>query len=166
MSSDSESMGEYADTPENALTDRIIGAAIEVHRHLGPGLLETAYQECLCYELSQQGLRFEQEVALPVRYKGIKLDCGYRMDLVVEDTVLVEIKAIEGLLPVHSAQLLTYLKSSGRRVGRLINFNVPILAKGLKRMVNQYPESSSLRFSQRLSDSAVNGRLLPSKEPQ
>ena len=94
MSSDSESKGEYADTPENALTDRIIGAAIEVHRHLGPGLLETAYQECLCYELSQQGLRFEQEVALPVRYKGIKLDCGYRMDLVVEDTVLVEIKAI------------------------------------------------------------------------
>ena len=159
-------MGEYADTPENALTDRIIGAAIEVHRHLGPGLLETAYQECLCYELSQQGLRFEQEVALPVRYKGIKLDCGYRMDLVVEDTVLVEIKAIEGLLPVHSAQLLTYLKSSGKRVGLLINFNVPILAKGLKRMVNQYPESSSLRFSQRLSDSAVNGRLLPSKEPQ
>ena len=151
---------------ENAVTEKVIGAAIEVHRCLGPGLLESAYEECLCYELSQLGLRFERQVRLPVQYKGLKLDCGYRMDLVVEDTVLVEIKAIEGLLPVHSAQLLTYLKSSGKRVGLLINFNVPILAKGLKRMVNQYPESSSLRFSQRLSDSAVNGRLLPSKEPQ
>jgi GxxExxY protein len=125
----------------NALTDKIIGAAIEVHRHLGPGLLETAYEECLCYELSRQKVEFQRQVALPVNYKGLKLDCGYKLDLVVEDCVVVELKAIEALLPIHSAQLLTYLKSSGKRVGLLINFNVPILTKGLKRMVNHYIEA-------------------------
>ena len=174
-------------SPENALTDKIIGAAIEVHRHLGPGLLETAYEECLCYELSQQGVRFQRQVALPVNYKGLKLDCGYKLDLLVEDSVVVELKAIEELLPIHSAQLLTYLKSSGKRVGLLINFNVPILTKGLKRMVNHYIESpvadsvsassahlpgkesgpnslSTLRFSPRLRDSAVKKAALR-KEP-
>ncbi|HXB74832.1 MAG TPA: GxxExxY protein [Candidatus Acidoferrales bacterium] len=163
---------------ENALTQEIIGAAIEVHRHLGPGLLETAYEECLCYELSRRAVQFQRQVALPVYYKGLKLDCGYKLDLVVEDSVVVELKAIEELLPVHSAQLLTYLKSSGKRVGILINFNVPVLTKGLKRMVNHYIESpmadsvsassahqpegdsipdslSTLRFPPRLSDSAV-----------
>ena len=149
-----------AETVENVLTERIIGAAIEVHRHLGPGLLETAYDECLCYELSQQGVRFQRQVALPITYKGVKLDCNYRLDLLVEDTVVVEVKAIEALLPVHSAQLLTYLKSSGKRVGLLINFNVTQLTKGLKRMVNHYVEPNSpppsLRLSQRLSGSAVN----------
>jgi GxxExxY protein len=176
-------------SPENALTDKIIGAAIEVHRHLGPGLLETAYEECLCYELSQQGVRFQRQVALPVNYKGLKLDCGYKLDLVVEDSVVVELKAIEELLPIHSAQLLTYLKSSGKRVGLLINFNVPILTKGLKRMVNHYVEApatervsassarqpgeettphslqSSPRFSPRLSDSAVKINPRPPKDP-
>jgi GxxExxY protein len=149
-----------AETVENVLTERIIGAAIEVHRHLGPGLLESAYDECLCYELSQQGIRFQRQVALPILYKGLKLDCNYKLDLLVEDTVVVEVKAIEALLPVHSAQLLTYLKSSGKRVGLLINFNVTMLTKGLKRMVNDYVEAnsppSSLRLSQRLSGSAVN----------
>ena len=134
-------MPRISKTPENSLTDKIIGAAIEVHRHLGPGLLETAYEECLCYELSQQALRFQRQVALPVKYKGLKLDCNYKLDVVVEDSVVVEVKAIEALLPVHSAQLLTYLKASGVRIGLLINFNVPILTKGLKRMVNHYVEA-------------------------
>ena len=123
---------------ENTITDRIIGGAIEVHRHLGPGLLESAYEECLCYELSQAGLSFQRQVATPVNYKGLKLDCAYRLDLVVEDSVIVEIKAIDALIPIHSSQLLTYLKSLNKRVGLLINFNVPILKHGLKRIVNRY----------------------------
>ena len=123
---------------ENVLTDRIIGCAIEVHRHLGPGLLEAVYEECLCYELSQIGLRFERQVHLPLVYKGIKLDCGHVLDLVVEDSIVVELKSIEDLAPVHHAQLLTYLKSMNKRVGLLINFNVPILKNSLKRIVNRY----------------------------
>ncbi len=123
---------------DNAITERIIGAAIEVHRHLGPGLLESAYEECLCYELSQRGLRFQRQVPLPIYYKGIKLQCAHKMDLLVEDAVIVEIKATEETAPVHSAQLLTYLKSSNKRIGLLINFNVPILKNGLKRIVNHY----------------------------
>jgi GxxExxY protein len=123
---------------ENVLTDQIIGCAIEVHRHLGPGLLEAVYEECLCYELSQLGLDFERQVHLPLSYKGIKLDCGHILDLVVEDSIVVELKSIEDLAPVHHAQLLTYLKSSNKKVGLLINFNVPILKNGLKRIVNRY----------------------------
>jgi GxxExxY protein len=123
---------------ENDLTDKLIGAAIEVHRHLGPGLLEAVYEECLCYELSQAGLKFQRQVHLPIAYKGIKFESAYKMDLVVEDAIIVEIKAIEEMLPVHSAQLLTYLKSANKRVGLLINFNVPILKNGLKRIVNHY----------------------------
>jgi GxxExxY protein len=133
-----KSKPEIAEGAENRLTERIIGAAIEVHRHLGPGLLESSYEACLCYELGQLGLHFQKQVHLPVAYKGIKLDCCYKMDLVVEDSIVVEIKAIDDLLPIHSAQLLTYLKSSGKPVGLLINFNVPILKKGLKRIVNHY----------------------------
>src|SRR5580698_6758470 len=110
---------------ENAVTDRIIGGAIEVHRHLGRGLLESAYEECLCYALSQAGLSFQRQVATPVNYKGLKLDCAYRIDLVVEDSVIVEIKAIDAPIPIHSSQLLTYLKSLNKHVGLLINFNVP-----------------------------------------
>ena len=132
---------------EDRITDKIIGAAIEVHRAIGPGLLESAYEECLCYELSQQGLPFSRQVPLPVRYKDVKLDCGYRIDLFVDDLVIVELKAIESLSPIHEAQLLTYLKLAGKRVGLLINFNVPILKQELKRMVNQFPDSSA---SQRL----------------
>ena len=142
----------------NHLTEKIISAAIEIHRHLGPGLLESAYQECMCYELSQAGLRFEREVPLPVNYKGLKLDCCYRLDLVVEDAVVVEIKAAEALLPVHSAQLLTDLKAANKQIGLLINFNVPVLKNGIKRLVNQFSESS-LRLAPRLGVSAVNRRL-------
>jgi GxxExxY protein len=118
------------------LTEAIIGAAIEVHRELGPGLMESAYEECLCYELSVRGIAFQRQVSLPVRYKKVKLDCGYRIDIVVEDTVVFELKAIEQLLPLHEAQLITYLKVSQKPVGLLINFNVPVLKDGIIRRVN------------------------------
>jgi GxxExxY protein len=122
----------------NEITERIIGAAIEVHRHLGPGLLESAYEECLCYELNQAGLRFERQVHLPIRYKGILLQSAHRMDLVVEDAVVVELKATEEMPPLYSAQVLTYLRSAEKQVGLLLNFNVPILKDGIKRIVNDY----------------------------
>jgi len=122
----------------NELTERIIGAAIEVHRTLGPGLLESAYEECLCYELNTLGLGFQRQVHLPVIYKGVKLDCGYKLDMLVEDAVVVEIKSNEGIAPVHCAQLLTYLKIANKEVGLLINFNVPSLKNGLRRIVNSY----------------------------
>jgi GxxExxY protein len=112
------------------LTEQVIGAAIEVHRTLGPGLLESAYEECLCHELHFHGLKFQRQVPLPIQYKGINLDCGYRIDLVVEDAVILELKCIEHVLPVHEAQLLTYLKLTGKRVGLLLNFHVAVLAKG------------------------------------
>jgi GxxExxY protein len=113
----------------------IIGAAIEVHRHLGPGLLESAYEECLCHELHLRGLSFERQVDLPVSYKGLNLDCGYKIDLIVEQQVVLELKAIEKILPIHEAQLLTDLKLSGKRVGLLINFKTPLLTRGIKRFV-------------------------------
>ncbi|HUI81469.1 MAG TPA: GxxExxY protein [Bryobacteraceae bacterium] len=124
------------------LTEQIIGAAIEVHRNTGPGLMESVYEQCLCYELSQQLLKFERQVHLPISYKGIKLDCGYRMDLVVEDSVVIEIKTVDQLLPIHTAQLLTYLKLSNKPIGLILNFNSPILKKGMKRLVNHYREGS------------------------
>ena len=132
---------------ETQITERIIGAAIEVHRNLGPGLLESAYEECLCYELSQMGLSFQRQVAIPIAYKGIKLDCGYRADLVVENAVIVELKAVEIVLPVFAAQLLTYLKLFGKRVGLLINFNVPVLRQGIKRVANHYEPPQRLCVS-------------------
>jgi len=116
-------------------TSPIIGAAIEVHRLLGPGLLESAYEECLCHELYLRGMSFERQVALPVTFKGILLDCGYKIDLVVEGEVVIELKTVERILPVHEAQLLTYLKLSGKHVGLLINFNVPLLARGIIRRI-------------------------------
>lgn len=119
----------------NELTYEIIGAAIEVHRMLGPGLLESTYRECLCRELSLRGLSFRKEYGMPLHYKGIQLDCGYRVDLLVADCVVVEIKAIEQLSPVHDAQLLTYLRVGGWRVGLLINFNVVVLKDGVRRKV-------------------------------
>jgi GxxExxY protein len=122
----------------NRITEKVIGCAIEVHRALGPGLLESAYEECTCYELSQVSLQFRRQVALPVVYKGVKLDCGYRMDLVVEELVIVEFKTVEALLPVHDAQLLSYLKLSGISVGLLINFHVPVLKDGIRRIVNRF----------------------------
>lgn len=126
----------------NQLTEQIIGAAIEVHRQTGPGLMESVYEECLCYELSRLGLAFQRQVHLPVSYKGVKLDCGFIMDLLVEDIVVLELKTVDQLLPIHFAQLLTYLKLSGKKVGLLINFNEPVLTKGLKRLVNHFREPS------------------------
>jgi GxxExxY protein len=138
---------------ENDITEKIIGAAIEVHRHLGPGLLESAYEECLCYELREIGLRFERQVHLPIQYKELRLESAYRMDLLVEDSVVVEIKASDDVAPVHASQVLTYLKVSKKRVGLLINFNVPVLKDGIKRVVNHYagkPIASAPRISPRL----------------
>jgi GxxExxY protein len=123
------------------ITESIIGAAIEVHRALGPGLLESAYEACLAFELIERGLKVEQQKALPVVYREVRLDCGYRLDLLVEGAVIVEVKAVDHLAPVHQAQLLSYLKLSGCRVGLLINFNVKILKDGLRRVVNNFPES-------------------------
>jgi len=112
------------------LTEQVIGAAIEVHRALGPGLLESAYEECLCHEFHLRGISFERQKPLPVEYKSVKLDCGYRLDLIVENRVILEIKCIEHVLPVHEAQLLTYLKMTGIRVGLILNFNVATLIRG------------------------------------
>lgn len=133
----------------NKITEAIIGAAIEVHRALGPGLLESTYETCLVFELVQRGLKVEQQKALPVIYKGVKLDCGYRLDLLVEDAVIVEIKAVDHLAPIHLAQLLSYLKLSGCKVGLLINFNVKILRDGIRRVVNDFPDSPRSLRSQR-----------------
>ena len=119
----------------NELTKEIIGAAIEVHRVLGPGLLESAYEQCLCRELTLRKIPFERQVYLPVEFKGLRLDCGYRIDLLVARRVVLEIKAIESLLPIHEAQLLTYLRLGGWKVGLLINFNVTVLKDGIRRRV-------------------------------
>lgn len=125
----------------NRITDNVIGAAIEVHRALGPGLLESAYEACLAFELAQRGLKVEQQTPLPVVYREVKLQCGYRLDLLVEEKVIVEVKAVERLLRIHEAQLLSYLKLSGCKVGLLMNFNVKVLKNGLRRVVNGFPDS-------------------------
>jgi GxxExxY protein len=122
------------------LTREIIGAAIEVRRALGPGLLESAYEECLAKELAVRGLRFEKQKPLPLVYKDVKLDCGYRVDILVEGRVVLELKAIEAVPPICEAVLLTYLRLSGCRVGLLINFHVAVLKDGIRRMVHQYTE--------------------------
>jgi GxxExxY protein len=124
----------------NDVTEAIIGAAICVHRELGPGLLESAYEACLAFELSERKLKIERQKALPVVYRRVQLDCGYRIDLLVEDQVVVELKAVENLEPIHEAQLLSYLKLSKCKVGLLINFNVKILRKGIRRLVNKFDE--------------------------
>ena len=124
----------------NEVTEVIIGAAIEVHRELGPGLLESTYEACLAYELVERGLRVEQQKNLPVQYRGMHLDCGYRIDLLVESLVIVELKTVERLEPVHEAQLLSYLKLSGAPVGLLLNFNVTQLRRGIRRLVNSLKE--------------------------
>lgn len=117
------------------ITGQIIAGAIEVHKKFGPGLLESAYEACLCHELMLRGLSVARQVPLPIEYKGVHLDCGYRLDLVVADSVIVELKSIEKLLPIHEAQLLTYLRLSGKRVGLLLNFNVKLLTDGIVRRV-------------------------------
>jgi GxxExxY protein len=157
-----------AEGRENVLTERIIGAAIEVHRHLGPGLLESAYEECLCHELHSQGISFRRQVPLPVNYKGLQLDCAYKIDILVEDTAIVELKAVDSFAPVHHSQLLTYLKLANKPVGLLINFHVAVLKSGLKRIVNRYvgpsvaeTEGDSPRISQRLRDSAFRNIRTP-----
>lgn len=116
------------------LTDTILGAALEVHRALGPGLLESAYEACLVWELESKGLRVERQVAVPVVYKGVRLELGYRVDLLVENAVIVELKAVKALEPIHTAQILTYLRLSGVRVGLLLNFNAELLKHGIKRV--------------------------------
>ncbi len=120
---------------ENSLTREIIGAAIEVHKLLGPGLLESAYEECLARELLLRNIRFERQKPAPVVYKDVKLECGYRMDFLIDGRVVVELKAVEAFAPVHEAIVLTYLRLSGCRLGLLINFNVPILKDGIRRFI-------------------------------
>jgi GxxExxY protein len=124
----------------NKLSSEIIGAAIEVHKALGPGLLESAYEECLCHELILRDFETERQKPLPLSYKGKTLDCGYRMDLVVEHLIIVEIKSCEKFEPIHKAQLLTYLKLSNLNLGLLLNFNVPLMRDGIMRVVNELAE--------------------------
>ena len=133
----------------NGITEAIIGAAIEVHRALGPGLLESAYEASLAFELAGRGLNAESQKPLPVVYKEVRLECGYRLDLLVEEEVIVEIKAVDRLAPIHQAQLLSYLKLSGCKVGLLINFNVQILKNGIRRVVRDFPDSQRTQRSQR-----------------
>ena len=126
----------------NSISEAIIGAAIDVHKAIGPGLLESACEACLAYELRRRGLRVEQQKELPLKYRDVLLDCGYRLDLLVEDSVIVEVKAIEALLPLHQAQLMSYLRLTNCRLGLIINFNVTQLTRGIKRVVNEFPDSA------------------------
>jgi GxxExxY protein len=121
--------------PDKDLTKEIIGAAIEVHRELGPGLLESVYEACLCYELKRRNIAFDCQVPLPIKYKDVRLECGYRIDACVGDKVIVELKSVDELTDLHRAQLLTYMRLSGKKVGLLLNFNVPVLKDGIIRMV-------------------------------
>jgi GxxExxY protein len=143
----------------NGLTEKIIGAAIEVHKVLGPGLLESAYEGCLAHELSLANIFFERQVPLPVSYKSLQLDCGYRIDFLVEKSVVLELKAVDSLQSIHEAQLLTYLKLGGWPIGLLINFNVPVLKKGIKRMVlNLQPTSAYTAVSRNSEISPLRTR--------
>jgi GxxExxY protein len=119
----------------NKITEKIIGCAIEVHRNLGPGLLESAYEECLIFELKKEELLVERQKPVPIVYKDIKLECGYRIDILVENTVIVELKVVDAINPVHEAQILTYMKFADKNIGLLINFNVTVLKNGIKRFV-------------------------------
>jgi GxxExxY protein len=132
-------------TDSNKITETIIGAAIQVHRELGPGLLESTYEACLAYELVERGLKLERQKILPVKYRGVRLDCGYRIDLLVEDLVIVELKVVERLEAIHEAQLLSYLKLAGAPIGLLLNFNVTELRRGIRRIVNNLKEDLPLR---------------------
>ncbi|MEK7288615.1 MAG: GxxExxY protein [Planctomycetota bacterium] len=128
----------------NKITESIIGVAIDIHRAFGSGLLESAYEACMTYDLIQAGMTVEQQKPLPVVYRGVKLECGYRLDLLIENEVIVETKSVEKLLPIHNAQLLSYLKLAGCKVGLLMNFNVEMLKDGIQRVVNHFPESSAV----------------------
>ena len=124
----------------NKLSNKIIGAAIEVHKTLGPGLLESAYEQCLCHELNLRGISFERQKELPVVYKQEKLDCGYRLDILAEEAIILELKSCEKIEPIHSAQLLTYLKLSGKSLGLIMNFNMSTMKEGIARIVNEFNE--------------------------
>jgi GxxExxY protein len=128
---------------DNTLTHAVIGAAMEVHRVIGPGLLESAYHECVCEELRARGLRYESEKTLPLRYKTVNIQCAYRLDLLVEGVLVLELKSIEHVLPVHRAQLLTYLRVGGFPMGLLLNFNVPVLKDGIVRLLNTSPPAKT-----------------------
>lgn len=136
-------------------TGLIIAGAIDVHKALGPGLLESAYEACLAYELAERGMAIERQKLLSVTYRGVHVDCGYRLDLLVDKTVVVELKAVDSVMPIHKAQLLSYLKLSGCKVGLLINFNVRLLKDGIHRIVNNLPECLSLSLSASSACSAV-----------
>jgi GxxExxY protein len=129
-------MARHTEKASTCPTHEIVGAAIEVHRRLGPGLLESAYEACLCRELLLRGVSFEQQVILPIDYRGLQLDCGYRLDIVAAESIIIEVKAVRRVLPVHRAQVLTYLKLTGLHIGLLINFNVELLRTGVHRIVN------------------------------
>jgi GxxExxY protein len=135
-----------AERSSTYVTHEIVGAAIEVHRHLGPGLLESAYESCLCRELNFRGIEFDRQVPLPVRYRSVEVECGYRLDLVVERQVIVEVKAVSKVLPIHKAQVLTYLKLTGLTVGLLINFNVEMIRLGIYRISNSRGALRTLPF--------------------
>jgi GxxExxY protein len=132
---------------ENELSHEIIGAAMEVHKALGPGLLESAYEECLAREFALRGIAFERQAPLPVSYKGVQVDAGYRLDFLVGDLVIVELKAVESILPVHEAQALTYLRLSGKKLALIVNFNVPLLKDDIKRIVLNLEEVDSAPFA-------------------
>jgi GxxExxY protein len=127
---------------ESGLGERVIGLGIDVHRHLGPGLLESAYEECLCLELAQAGIAYRRQVSLPIAYKDVRLDCGYRMDVVVENELIIEVRAVDRILPAHEAQMLTYLRLARLRAGLLMNFNNVVLKDGLRRFVLRVDLSS------------------------
>ncbi len=124
----------------NQLSSEIIGVAIEVHKELGPGLLESTYEECMCYEFRIRNISFERQKPMPITYKGNTLDCGYRLDILVEHAIIIELKACEKLEPIHKAQLLTYLKLSNLKLGLILNFNVPLMRDGITRVVNKLDE--------------------------
>jgi GxxExxY protein len=129
---------EHAVERVNSLTESMIGCAIEVHRAIGPGLLESAYEECLCYELAQNGLSFQRLVPLPVIYKGVKLDCGYKLEIIVENAVIIELKAVDRIMAIHEAQLLSNLRMLDLRVGLILNFHSSVLKDGIRRIVNRF----------------------------
>lgn len=163
MAGSSQNRGDAEAQRLNDLTGKIIGICIEVHRAVGPGLLESAYQALVMAALSEAGLKVRCQVPVPVEFKGIRIGTGYRIDLLVEECVIVELKAVETLLPVHSAQLLTYLKLSGLSVGLLVNFNLPVVKDGIKRIVNDFPDASAsqrLRGENALAETDIQPQVL------
>ena len=146
------------------LSERVLGACIEVHRHLGPGLLESAYEQCLCHELALRGLSFARQRPLPLTYKGVMLDCGYRLDVVVEEKLVVELKAVDHLLSVHEAQVLTYLKLTGLDVGLLVNFNTPVLRGGIRRLARR--GADGVRLARLRTEEDHPGTRSPASRPE